>query len=211
MSITLQSTSTLLFIGDSITDCGRRECPDQIGAGYVRMVRDYLAAKNPAGAPRVVNTGISGNKVTDLQARWETDVLAHAPDVLSIKIGINDVWHGLHDPSNGIPTDRFISVYQDILRRTRARLPQCNLILCEPSVIWPPQPEHGNDALQPYIRAVHDLAREFDTETVVPLHNAFVKAREARPDIVWAADGVHPSSTGHMLIARTWLQSTQLL
>jgi lysophospholipase L1-like esterase len=68
MSIQLSRDSKILFIGDSITDCGRATDPDGIGVGYVRNIRDYLSAKDPETAPHVINTGISGHKVTDLSS-----------------------------------------------------------------------------------------------------------------------------------------------
>src|ERR1700712_5153447 len=101
MPLDLQPGQTYLFIGDSITDVGRRDEPEGLGNGYVRLIRDYLYAKDPVKAPRVINTGISGNRVTHLQKRWKEDVLDHAPDVVSIKIGINDVWHNLGGKSDG--------------------------------------------------------------------------------------------------------------
>jgi lysophospholipase L1-like esterase len=55
------------------------------------------------------------------------------------------------------------------------------------------------------------LSRQFQVDCVVPLHTAFVKARNARPELEWTADGVHPTSLGHTLIARTWLESVGLL
>src|SRR4051812_7048232 len=93
MPITLTARTRLLFIGDSLTDCGWKTDPEQLGAGYVRLVRDWLLAASPATAPLVLNRGISGNKIPDLQQRWKSDVLDLAPDVLSVFIGINDVWH----------------------------------------------------------------------------------------------------------------------
>ena len=43
-----------------------------------------------------------------------------------------------------------------------------------------PAPAEGNEKLKPYVRAVHDLAKEFAAECVVPLHTAFNDARAAR-------------------------------
>ncbi len=211
MAITLTRDSRLLFIGDSITDCGRRECKEGIGSGYPRLVRDYLRAKNPDTAPTVLNTGISGNRVTHLQERWQADVIDLRPDVLSIKIGINDVWHHLGGKNEGVPIDRYITVYRQILSQLRNSLPKCELVLCEPSVISPPAPADGNEALKPYVRAVNDLAEEFRASAVVPLHGLFLDAERQRPDIAWTTDGVHPTSSGHMLIARAWLNAAGLL
>jgi len=211
MALTLSQGARWVCIGDSITDCGRRECPEQIGVGYVRLVRDWLRAAQPATAPEVINRGISGNKIGDLQGRWDEDVLALKPDLVSIKIGINDVWHGLGGEQNGTPLDKFEEGVSDILQRLESACPQTKIVLCEPSVIWPPSPQEGNEVLQPYIEAIRKLGAVFKVECVVPLHGAFVQSREARSDIDWAPDGVHPGSSGHMLIARTWLAAMGLL
>lgn len=211
MALELTGTTRLLFIGDSITDCGRREDPEKIGQGYVRMVRDFYRAKNPATAPTVVNTGISGDRVTNLEDRWQRDVLDLTPDILSIKIGINDVWHSLGGKNEGVGLERYTRVYDSLLAQTRALLPRCEIVLCEPSVIWPPQPIEGNEKLQPYLFAVRALALKHRLACVVPVHAAFESAKLARPDIDWVPDGVHPSSSGHALIAQTWLRATGTL
>lgn len=211
MAISINRNTRLLFIGDSITDCGRRECPEKIGGGYPRLVRDYLRAKDPENAPVVLNTGISGNKVTDLAARWQQDVLDLRPDVLSVKIGINDVWHGFREAQHAVPLDKYIETYQSILDQLRKTLPQCAIVLCEPSVISPPAPAGGNEALKPYVRAVHDLGKQFGAAAVVEFHQPMLDAIRLRPDIPWAPDGVHPGSSGHMLLARQWLLATGLL
>lgn len=211
MVLSFTATCRLLFIGDSITDCGRREDAEQVGNGYVRMIRDWLAAKDPANAPIVINRGISGNKIPDLEKRWQRDVLEERPDVLSIYIGINDVWHGLAPGRAGCEIDDYLRGYRSILRQTRGSLPSCRIVLCEPSVIWPPAPAEGNERLAPYVQSVHELAVEFGAERVVPLHRVFNAARDARPDIPWTRDGVHPTSFGHMLIARTWLSAAGLI
>src|ERR1041384_3516876 len=121
MSLSLSRTTRLLFIGDSITDCGRANDPDHLGQGYVRLTRDYLQCKDAANAPVIINRGISGNKVVDLAARWQQDVLAERPDILSVKIGINDVWHGLIG-GPGVPIDQFTTVYRDLLRQVNQTL-----------------------------------------------------------------------------------------
>ena len=211
MPIRFSRASKLLFIGDSITDCGRRTDPEGLGSGYPGIIRDWLASRDPANAPIVINVGISGNKIPDLVGRWDRDVLANSPDVVSVKIGINDVWHGLDDPKNGCLVQDYTAGYSQILEKLKSKLPACQIVLCEPSVIDPPQPARANEALQPYVRAVHELAKRFEAACVVPLHRAFVDACNARKELAWTTDGVHPTQLGHTLIARTWLASTGLL
>lgn len=202
---------SILFIGDSITDCGRLSDAEGLGNGYVRLIRDYLLAKSPATAPRIINKGISGHKVTDLAARWKSDVIDQKPDVLSIMIGINDVWHALQPNPAGVAIEQFHQTYHALLRQVHAALPGCQLVLCEPTIIDSPAPAEGNAKLQPYVRAVREISREFTTSAAVPTHQAFIAARKQRPDVAWAPDGVHPSGTGHMLIARTWLEAVGLI
>jgi len=210
MPVRLQQSSKVLFIGDSITDCGRREDPEGLGNGYVRLIRDLLLVDHPAEAPATfINVGISGNKVTNLKDRWQADVIAHAPNVLSVKVGINDVWHGLGGRNAGVSISEFESIYDELLTVVRAELPECQLVLCEPSVIWAPQPAEGNDIVKTYVLAVQGLAGKFGA-SLVSLHEAFETARAQRPEIAWAPDGVHPSSAGHLLIARRWLRDTGL-
>jgi lysophospholipase L1-like esterase len=211
MALSTTADNKLLFIGDSITDADWRKDPEAVGKGYVRLVRDHLCARYPAAAPRVFNRGISGNKVPDLRKRWQRDVIELAPDVLSIYIGINDVWHGLKPDRDGCSIDDFRAGYRDVLSQTKTSFPAIKLVLCEPSALWLDDPPDANERLTPYVAAVNNLAREFAAEAVVPLHGAFNSARAVRPDIAWTTDGVHPTSTGHMLIARTWLAATGLL
>lgn len=211
MPIKLDSSTRLLFIGDSITDCGRKQCPEEIGNGYVRQVRDYLLAKSPANAPTVINRGVSGNKVPDLQKRWDRDVIELKPDVLSVFIGINDVWHGLVPGRVGTALEDYVAGYRELLNRTRSAFPAIQLVLCEPSVLWLKEPANADELLEPYVDAVHALAKEYKIEHVVPLHSAFNDARAKRPDVAWTTDGVHPTSIGHALIARAWMTTAGVL
>ncbi len=202
---------TWLFIGDSITDVGRNASPDGLGNGYVKLVHDYLAGKHLADAARIINRGLSGNKITDLQKRWKQDVLDHEPDLLSIKIGINDVWHSLMPEREGVPPDMFEKTYREILSQTTTALPACKIVLCHPSVIWAPAPSQGNAMLGDYIDVVTKLSVEFKLAEPLPLHEIFERAKAQRSDIDWAPDGVHPSPAGHMLIARAWLEKQGLI
>lgn len=209
MPIAFHKDMRIVFIGDSITDCGRLEDPEGLGSGYVRRVREITLARDPATAPLVFNRGTSGHRVPDLAARWDRDVIALAPDVVSIKIGINDVWRQFDGRGEATLIEEFKSVYDALLSRTLAALPACKVVLCEPTVFWPPAEQHelGQTLIKPYVEAVNALGDAFAVHAVVPLHGAFERARAARPEVDWATDGVHPSSAGHMLIAEQWLEA----
>ncbi len=138
----------LLFIGDSITDCGRRgEVHAPYGNGYVNLARALLLARYPELGLQIVNRGIGGNTVGDLAARWETDVIAEQPDWLSVKIGINDVWRLVANRLNeSVPQDEYEQTLRRLLDDARRRT-DARLILMEPYVIAPPvagDPEAGS-------------------------------------------------------------------
>jgi lysophospholipase L1-like esterase len=211
MSVSFTARTRLLFIGDSITDCDRASDPEHLGSGYVRLIRDYLVAKLPRLAPQVINMGIGGNKITDLAERWMRDVIEQRPDVLSIKVGINDAWYGLPGDNRGVPVEQYRAIYCDLIERTRTMLPSCHLVLCEPTVIGPPAHPNGNPYVSPYVEVVREVGQQFSVDGIVPLHSAFITAQRERPQIAWTTDGVHPTSAGHMLIARVWLEVTRNL
>jgi len=82
---------TVVFIGDSITDCGRRGPDAPYGNGYVKLAVDLITAKYPERRITFLNEGIGGNTVEDLRNRWHDDVLRHRPDWVSVMVGINDL------------------------------------------------------------------------------------------------------------------------
>ncbi len=91
--IDIKHDDTIVFIGDSITDADRREKSYKpFGFGYVHFAANQLIAKYPDYNLNIINTGISGNTIRDLKSRWEKDCLKYNPDIISVLIGINDVW-----------------------------------------------------------------------------------------------------------------------
>ncbi len=210
MAIVVDATSTLLFIGDSITDSARRLDPDGLGYGYVRLLHAFFTARDATAVPTVINRGVNAHCMPDLQARWQSDVLDLRPDVVSICIGVNDAQQEVATASvAALPT--FVVGYQDILRRTRTALPHAALVLCEPPMLQLPGHPDSNRALQPYVEAVHHLAAGFDAAAVVGLYHAFEWAHTTRPEVAWSMDGLHPTACGHQLIGNTWLTATGLV
>src|SRR5690242_5910233 len=99
---------TILFQGDSITDAGRsrehaQEANEQpgLGSGYAWLAAVELLVQRPNSALKIYNRGISGNKVFQLADRWQSDCLDLKPTLLSILIGVNDIWHALNGKYNG--------------------------------------------------------------------------------------------------------------
>ncbi len=205
MASKLKNGETLLFIGDSITDCGRREPQHApLGCGYVQMVYDMLTIREPHKHITVLNRGIGGNTVADLRSRWADDVLALKPDQLSIKIGINDLNQTLCQGNNLTP-DRFEENYDSILAQTVKRLPKCRLLLIEPFFM---SRDTFKDSyrtqvlrtLPDYIAVVRRMSRRYKTR-LVKTHELFQAQLKYHPLSVFSAEPVHPNSAGHLLIA----------
>lgn len=194
---------TILFYGDSITDCGRdRANPGSLGNGYVSLIAADLDFRCPAPARRILNTGISGNRIYDLEKRLDADLLAHRPTVVTFLIGINDVWRR-YDSGVPSPIADFTAAYRRVLTRIQQELAP-RLVLMEPFLLPVPEDRRAwREDLDPKITAVRDLAGEFGAR-LVPLDGLFAAAATTAPAAYWLPDGVHPSPAGHALIADAW-------
>jgi lysophospholipase L1-like esterase len=206
----LKENDVILFQGDSITDCKRnRELPDDLGRGYVWLTSSLLSARFPEYKFKFINRGIGGNRVKDLQARWEQDCLELKPTVLSIYIGINDTWRK-YDRNDSTSTEQFVAGYRDILDRARDGL-DARLILIEPFVVpVTPDQRQWREDLDPKIQAIRELAMEYNA-LYVPLDGLFAQVTMRAEPAYWAYDGVHPTGAGHALIADAWLRAVGVI
>ncbi|MFC0212976.1 SGNH/GDSL hydrolase family protein [Paenibacillus chartarius] len=203
----LQKNDKIVFIGDSITDKGRKKDPLKLGSGYVRVLHDYLTAVYPQLSIKVINEGVSGNRIIDLERRWLLDVLDHRPQWVSVSIGINDVWRQLDSPeAEQVYPDRYEAVYRRLLERLKEEVPGSRAILMQPTIIREYLDATGNRLLVPYVEAVNRLAEEYDA-VLVPTHQAFLDFLQAGTGQDLTTDGVHMNPLGDMLMATTWLKA----
>lgn len=201
----MKKEEVIVFIGDSITDAGRLMDPEGIGESYVRLIRDYLAINYSEQYPMIINKGISGNRIIDLQARWEEDVLALNPTILSISIGINDVWRQLDHPEmSQVSPNLFKEIYEKLLEKTKKQT-SAQLVLMEPTVIQEKVHSRGNILLKEYVNSIHQLAEKYDA-IVVPTHQIFIHYLQEENHLPLTVDGVHMTSTGNLLMAQAWLK-----
>ncbi|MCI3923102.1 SGNH/GDSL hydrolase family protein [Paenibacillus sp. TRM 82003] len=205
---------TVLFQGDSITDGGRGRSDDPnhiLGHSYAYLVAAELGESLAESGLRFYNRGISGNRVSDLYARWNEDCFALNPDLISILIGVNDAWRIMNDEPTGV-TDRFERAYRHLLTETREVLPNAGLVLMEPFILHTGAPAANWRAWQEkvaaYQRVVRSLAQEYDA-VFVPLQSAFDEACKRADAAYWIWDGVHPTTAGHRIIAKQWLHVVQ--
>lgn len=212
MTLKMEPNSKLLMIGDSITDAGRAQpvgegLNDAGGRGYVALTDALLGAVYPAHQIRVVNMGSSGNTVRDLAARWQRDALDLRPDWLSVMIGINDVWRQFDSPRRpeiSVGPDEYEATLDDLLTRTLPLVP--NVVLMTPFYIEP----NTNDAMRAqmdrYGAIVGKLAQKHGA-LFVDTQAAFDAVLTAYYPASLAWDRVHPSLTGHMVLARAFLNA----
>jgi acyl-CoA thioesterase I len=210
MTSLIEDGASVLFQGDSITDAGRdRYDGNNLGSGYAMMAAAWFSALYPEKSVSFLNRGMSGNRVLDLQGRWQEDCLELRPSWVSIMIGINDTWRR-YDNNDPTSTQDYEAAYRAILGQTRERL-NARLILCEPFVLPVPQDrEEWREDLDPQIAVVRRLAREFSA-ILVPLDGIFAQATTQREPAFWAGDGVHPTVEGHALVAQSWLGAIKAL
>ncbi|WP_226537008.1 SGNH/GDSL hydrolase family protein [Fictibacillus halophilus] len=191
----------IIFIGDSITASNKNTDPERLGNGYVRMIKEVLPED-----VKVINKGVNGHRVTDLAFRWERDVIDQEPDLLTVSIGINDVWRQLDSPDL---TQVDISKFEEIYRELLAQLPATTkLVLMEPTIIKENPQSQGNQMLNPYVEIVRKLAVEFDA-VLVPTHDVFIDHLTKKPDVSLTTDGVHMRKKGNELMAKAWLKATE--
>lgn len=204
MAIQVSPQSTVLLIGDSITDAGRdRENELDLGRGYAFLTATLFTQRNPEHGVRFYNRGISGNRVRALQERWDSDCLALAPDVVSIMIGVNDTWRR-YDKNDPTTAEDFEAGYRDILDRTKERL-DAQFLLIEP-FLTPVRDEQytWREDLDPKISVVRRLATEYGA-TLLAADGIMAQAAARTRADQWAHDGVHPTPAGHALLAENWL------
>jgi lysophospholipase L1-like esterase len=205
-------SKTFLFQGDSITDGGRSYNKDWnhvFGQGYAYLLTSRLNFDYPARDYNFFNRGISGNTVNDLAARWQKDTIEIKPDLLSILVGINDVFAVIVKGEKVTAAD-FERSYNALLDQTVKSLPGVELVICEPFILpvgmVKEKEAEWTSEVQKRQVIVRQLAQKYNA-VYVPLQDAFTKALEKAPANHWIWDGIHPMPAGHELIARQWLKA----
>ena len=193
----------ILFQGDSITDGnrGRNADPNHIlGHGYAFIIAAKYGAAYAERNLTFLNRGCSGNTVPDLTKRWPQDTLDLKPDILSILIGVNA-------NTRNVPLDEYERGYDQLLADARAANPAVRFVLCAPFT----QPvgrkmknyEPWHAGIMQRRDAVVRLAKKYQA-AFVDFQTMFEAACKKAPADYWIWDGVHPTYSGHQLMADEW-------
>jgi lysophospholipase L1-like esterase len=209
MPFAIEPGQTIVFVGDSITDCGRRAQAAPLGEGYVRMINDLITARYAELNPRIINAGTGGHTVLDLFNRWSDDVIRHQPDWVSVKVGINDVHRCLRNGPDPVPPQQFAELYDRILDRLRQET-SAKLVLVDPFYISTDRSPDSFRALvlehlPAYLQVVEDMAKRYDARHV-RTHQVFQRLLERYPADRFCPEPVHPYPSGHLVIAHEWLR-----
>ena len=199
----------IVFFGDSITDARRDRLTmyAKLGVGYVNHVAHTLEGTNP-DKYSVTNLGIGGDRIVDLYARMH-EVWNQNPDVLSILVGVNDVWHEI-SRENGVELPRWERMYRTLIEETKERLPNTKLIICEPFILEGSATDGEErwakfQAVKEYAKVAKRIAEDYGAY-FVPLQEKFDEAQAKFGADYYTFDGVHPLAAGAKMIATEWLK-----
>lgn len=202
----LRAGQKIVMIGDSITDAGRREIEPPYGTGYMTLVRSFVTALYPERGLTWVNKGIGGDTVRHLAARWEADVLDERPDVLTVMIGINDVWRRFGDrPHEAVPRDEYQSTLAALLSSVSDAL-GTTLYVGSPYMIEADRSDPMRSEMDAYGELAKEVAQEVGAR-FIEVQAAFDRVLQHSESADWAHDRIHPNQPGHAVIALEFLRA----
>ena len=217
----LLSAQRVLYIGDSVTDGGwgrsggsmlpseKRNHSDLnhvYGHSYMMLCAAHYQSALPYGGLEFLNRGISGNTLTDLEARWEKDVLALKPNILSVLIGTNDVgeWLKEHPSDESFDYKDWENRYRNLLHNTKAQNGSVKLILGTPFVSKTTSAVRQQMTYK--LSAIVRRIAKDERAVCVPFDSLFNQLQRRQPNNrYWIWDGIHPTAAGHQQMADLWI------
>ena len=195
----------ILFQGDSVTDAGRdRSDPHDMGNGYPRFASAMIQDSFPDTELEFVNLGISGNRTEHLVERLEADFIEIRPDIVSILIGVNDVWHHYAFEYVETTDEQFEKNYRTVLDAIKSRT-NARILMIQPFLLESVDPAKQElcEELARKKAIVKRLADEY-ADAYLPLDEILHAETEEEP-AYYAADGVHPTPDGACCIGEAYL------
>ena len=199
---------TLLFLGDSITDCNHYFDPENLGYGYVRMISEQI--NTPDINYQVLNKGNDGFTVPSVRRLWKRSCLNLKPDFITILIGINDL---AVIKNTGITLSvglaEFREQYQALIDDIRM-MTDCSILLMEPFIFpWPAEYTAWEEDLHTLSNLIQKHAVK-NTLSFLPLWDELRNTAKSEGYSEITTDGIHLTPNGHKLIANKWLEATSM-
>ena len=200
---------TLLFLGDSITDCNHYFDPENLGYGYVRMISDQL--NTPDKNYQVLNRGNDGFTIAALSRLWKRSCLSVKPDLITILIGINNLAMIKNTGMTfSVGLARFHEQYQELIDEIRM-MTDCPIVLMEPFIFpFPTEYATWEDELHSMCDCIKELATS-NSLTFLPLWKDLRCAANSEGYSEITTDGIHLTPNGHRIIAQKWFHLHSLL
>lgn len=197
----------ILFQGDSITDAGRdRNDPHDMGTGYPKFASAMIADSFPNVDFEFINFGISGNRTCQLFDRLYVEGIVQQPDIISILIGVNDIWHRYMDARIATTDEQLILNYREILKRLRHET-NAKIVMLSPYLLDCSDKEDVRADVARILPAIRELAKEY-ADVYIPLDELFEQAMKTQPEPqYYSNDGVHPNANGAAFIGECYTKA----
>ncbi|MCU1292726.1 MAG: lipolytic enzyme family [Bryobacterales bacterium] len=206
----LHSGDRVVFYGDSITEQRL----------YTMLTELYGVTRYPKLDVTYVHSGWGGDRVTGggggtIDARLARDVFAYKPTVVTIMLGMNDGKYTNHTPADD---EIFFKGFRHIVESLKQNAPGVRITALEPSpfddVTRPIglQPSGYNAVLVNYSDWIRKYAAENKMDVAdlnAPVVSMLRKANAAEPELAQKIipDRIHPSISGHLIMAEQLLKS----
>ena len=202
----------ILFQGDSITDAGRdHRNYHNLGDGYPKYAAENIRANFPNTDFEFINFGISGNRTSQLFDRLYTDGIAFQPDVISILIGINDIWHRYGGNKIATTDEQIALNYRKILERIKNET-NAKIVILAPYVLDAQTIDYVGamkEDLKTVLPIIRELAAEY-ADVYIPLDELFEEAMKTQPTpAYYSADAVHPNENGAKFIGECYARAVK--
>ena len=201
----------VVFQGDSITDAGRdKRNYHDLGKGYPKYAAEQMVKDHPDVEFEFINFGISGNRTCQLFDRLYKDGIEFQPDVISILIGINDIWHRYGDGRIETTDAQLALNYRSILERLRAQT-NAKIVMIAPFLLDFEGNQHLRPDLERILPIVRELAKEF-ADVYIPLDEIFAEVLPTQPEALhYSRDAVHPNTNGSVFIGGKYAEAVKAL
>ncbi len=213
----------ILFIGDSITDgawglsskpSSERNQTDMnhiYGHGFMFLCAAHYQGEYPEADYQFFNRGISGDTLEKLEKRWKTDALDINPDVLSLLIGINDVYGYEGDFDFRAWEQR----YRKLLDSALEVNPDLKIVLCAPFIAYTGSTRKRTDYAksEALVKGCAEIVKRIADDykaILLPYDKLFEKLNAEIPEsrsTYWIWDGIHPTAAGHQRMADLWIKA----
>lgn len=197
--LTLKQNDLWVMAGDSIT--AQRQHSNYIEAFY--------RTRYPNLNLRFRNSGIGGNRTSSVLARFDYDVAAWKPTIVSIELGMNDVGSG-DDPRV------YIDEMRQLIQKIREIKAQPVLISSSPVNDGSVTGDWKSDRcrrIDPYTVALKKLAQEEKVVMIDQYHallDLWGKNKQLPTAIDLTGDEVHPGPVGQYTMAGVILSQLQV-